>query len=75
MGDPLSITASIASLIPLGLQTTEYLCKYYEAYCGQDKDLTPTADELNYLLSSFQIVEMPSEEVEARATWQIQGET
>lgn len=57
MGDPLSVTASAASLLALGLQSAEYLYKYYTRFHGQDQELTRTTDKLGLLLESLQDID------------------
>lgn len=54
MGDPLSIAASVAGLLSLGLQSAEYLYKFYSTYRGQDDDLARAADKLDGLVGSLQ---------------------
>ena len=44
--DPLSVAAGVAGLISLGPQTTDYLVKYYTAYCDRDDNLARIADQL-----------------------------
>jgi hypothetical protein len=57
MGDPLSVAASVAGLLSLGLQSTDYLYKYYTACRGQHRDLARIADQLGGLLESLQIID------------------
>lgn len=57
MGELLSIAAGIAGLLSVGLQSTEYLYKYYTAYRDQDQDLARTADQLGDLFQTLQNVE------------------
>ena len=56
MGDPLSVSASVAGLVSLGLQTTEYLYKYYTACRDRDADLAKTADRFSGLLQSLSLI-------------------
>ena len=49
MTDPLSIAASTAGLLSLGLQATEYLYAYYTACRDQDHDLSRTTGRLHDL--------------------------
>lgn len=56
MADPLSIAASAAGLLSLGLQTTEYLYKFYTAYRDQHQDLARISDQLSGLLETLQII-------------------
>ena len=65
MGDPLSVAAGIAGLVSVGLQTTEYLVKYYTAYRNRDDDLGRTADRLGDLLQSLHTVD----DVVQKRTW------
>jgi len=57
MSDPLSIAASAAGLISLGLQTTEYLYNYYTTYRDRDQDLARTADKLGDLVSTIKTID------------------
>lgn len=57
MVDPLGTAASVAGLISLGLQTVEYLYKFYSAYRDQDEALGRIADKLSDLLGSLQNIE------------------
>ena len=57
MGDPLSVAASVAGLLSLGLQSTEYLYKYYTTCRDQHRDLANIADELGGLLETLQIID------------------
>ncbi|EXJ88027.1 hypothetical protein A1O1_04954 [Capronia coronata CBS 617.96] len=57
MGDPLSVAASVAGLLSLGLQSTEYLYKYYAACRDQHRDLAKIADQLGGLLESLHIID------------------
>jgi ankyrin repeat domain-containing protein 50 len=50
MGDPLSFAAAATGLVSLGLQTTEYLVKYYTAYRNLDNNLIRIADRLDNFL-------------------------
>ncbi|RMZ86570.1 hypothetical protein DV736_g6204, partial [Chaetothyriales sp. CBS 134916] len=57
MGDPLSVAASVAGLLSLGLQSTEYLYNYYTACRDRHRDLAKIADQLGGLLESLQIID------------------
>src|SRR2546423_2538692 len=57
MGDPLSAAAGVAGLVSLGLQTIEYLVKYYTSYRARDLNLARTADRLSDLLQSLHTVD------------------
>lgn len=54
MGDPLSIAASVAGLISLGIQVTQSLVDFYTSYRDQDSDLAATTKKLESLLDIFQ---------------------
>jgi ankyrin repeat domain-containing protein 50 len=41
--DGLSVAASVAGIISLGIQVTQFLIDFYEAYKGQKSDITNTA--------------------------------
>ncbi|OAP56315.1 hypothetical protein AYL99_09494 [Fonsecaea erecta] len=57
MGDPLSVTASVAGLLSLGLQSTEYLYNYYTVCREQHRDLAKIADQLGGLLESLRNID------------------
>jgi hypothetical protein len=57
MGDPLSVAASVAGLLSLGLQSTEYLYQYYTACRDQHRDLAKIADQLGGLLECLQNID------------------
>ena len=57
MGDPLSVTASIAGLVSLGIQVTQSLVQFYTAYKGQDTDLARTKENLESLLDTFRFLQ------------------
>lgn len=57
MGDPLSVAASVAGLVSLGLQTTEYLYKYYAAYKGREEDLAKITNRLSDLLQTLSVID------------------
>lgn len=50
MGEPLSIVASVASLISLGVQVTQTLVDFYNSYKHRDSDLVGMIEKLNSLL-------------------------
>lgn len=50
MGEPLSIVASVASLISLGIQVTQTLVDFYNSYKHRDSDLVDTIEKLDSLL-------------------------
>ena len=54
MGDPLSIVASVAGLLSLGIQVTQSLVSYYTAYRHQDSHVARTTFRLEALLETFQ---------------------
>ncbi|KAL8825018.1 MAG: hypothetical protein Q9191_004671, partial [Dirinaria sp. TL-2023a] len=57
MGDPLSIAASAAGLISLGIQVTQSLVDFYNAYKNRDSNLNTTTTRLESLLGIFQCLE------------------
>ena len=65
MGDPLSVVTSLAGFLSLGLQSTEYLYKYYTAYRDQDEGLARAAHQLGDLLQSLQVID----EIVRTRTW------
>ena len=71
MGDPLSIAAGVAGLVALGLQTTEYLVKYYTAYRTRDDNLARTADRLGDLLQYLHTVD----DIVRTRTWRANEQT
>jgi hypothetical protein len=48
--DGLSVAASVAGIISLGIQVTQSLIDFYEAYKGQKSDIANTAKKLENLL-------------------------
>ena len=56
MTDPLSVAASVAGLISLGIQVTESLVAFYTSYKGQDSEITRTTDKLEGLLNTFRFL-------------------
>lgn len=52
--DGFSIAASVAGIISLGIQVTQSLTDYYEAYKGQKSEIASTAEELKNLLHIFE---------------------
>ncbi|RMZ90991.1 hypothetical protein DV736_g1777, partial [Chaetothyriales sp. CBS 134916] len=61
----LSVAASVAGLLSLGLQSTEYLYKFYTACRDQHQKLALIADKLGGLLKSLQIID----EIVRTRTW------
>ena len=57
MGDPLSITASVAGLISLGIQVTESLVEFYTSYKHQDSEIAGMTERLESLLSILQTLD------------------
>ncbi len=57
MGEPLSIAASVAGLMSLGIQVTETLVDFYSSYKHQDSDLVGTIEKLNNLLTILKSLE------------------
>ena len=54
MSDPLSIAASVAGLVSLGLQATEYLVKCYQDCRHRHADLAKTTAKLEELIQSLE---------------------
>lgn len=54
MTEPLSVAASVAGLISLGIQVTQSLVNFYNAYKYRDSDLVHTIERLDSLLEIFQ---------------------
>lgn len=54
MTEPLSVAASVAGLISLGIQVTQSLVEFYNAYKNRDSDLVDMAERLESLLDIFQ---------------------
>ena len=54
MTDPLSVAASVAGLISLGIQVTQSLVDFYNAYENRDSELVHTIERLDSLLEIFQ---------------------
>jgi hypothetical protein len=52
--DGLSVAASVAGIISLGIQVTQSLTDYYEAYKGQKSEIANTAEKLKNLLHVFE---------------------
>jgi len=48
--DPLSITASVAGIVSLGLQITKTLVDFYSAYKDQKREVADTVKSLEFLL-------------------------
>ncbi|KAK5422330.1 hypothetical protein LTR06_000587 [Exophiala xenobiotica] len=71
MGDPLSVAASVAGLLSVALQSTEYLYKYYTVCRDQHRDLVKVADQLGGLRESLQIID---DHVRTR-TWRVTEES
>ena len=71
MSDPLSVTAGIAGLVALGLETTQYLVKYYTAYRTRDHELARTAGRLGNLLQSLHTVD----DIVRTRTWRTNEKT
>lgn len=65
MADALGVAASVAGLVSLGLQTTEYLYKFYSAYKDRDEDLSKTTRRLGDLLQSLNVID----DVLQKRTW------
>ena len=54
MGDPLTIAASVAGLISLGVQVTQSLIGFYTSYRDHNSDLAAANKKLESLLVTFQ---------------------
>lgn len=54
MTDPLSVAASVAGLVSLGIQVTQSLVDFYNAYKERDSDLLGMTERLGGLLDIFQ---------------------
>ena len=54
MTEPLSVAASVAGLISLGIQVTQSLVDFYNAYKNRVSDLVDTTERLESLLDIFQ---------------------
>lgn len=61
MADPLSVTASIAGVISLGIQTSQFLFDYYKAVQGQDDEVARITKRLQGVLD---LLEWVSKEME-----------
>ncbi|MCJ1465478.1 hypothetical protein MMC07_004096 [Pseudocyphellaria aurata] len=57
MADPLSIAASAAGLISLGIQVTHSLVEFYNSYKSQDSTLAGTVERLEWLTVLFESLE------------------
>lgn len=57
MTDPLSIAAGVAGLISLGIQVTQSLVDFYNAYKKRDSKLVDMTERLENLLNIFQCLE------------------
>ncbi|MCJ1455393.1 hypothetical protein MMC28_005748 [Mycoblastus sanguinarius] len=54
MTDPLSVAAGVAGLVSLGIQVTQSLVDFYNAYKKRDSDLVGMTERLESLLDIFQ---------------------
>jgi ankyrin repeat domain-containing protein 50 len=54
MGDPLSVAASVAGLLSLGIQVSQSLVTYYTEYRNQDFQIDRITLKLDTLSQSFQ---------------------
>ena len=57
MSDPLSVAASVAGLISLGITVSQSLVDFYNAYKDRDSDLDSTMKRLETLLDIFRYLE------------------
>ena len=53
MTEPLSVAASVTGLISLGIQVTQSLVDFYNAYKNRDSDLVHITERLESLLDIF----------------------
>ncbi|KAI0133749.1 hypothetical protein BJ170DRAFT_607348 [Xylariales sp. AK1849] len=56
MADGLSLAASAAGIVSLGIQVTQSLVNFYSAYKNQKSDVTQTTKRLEYLLGVLEIL-------------------
>ena len=54
MTEPLSVAGSVAGLISLGIQVTQSLVNFYNAYKNRDSDLVHMIERLDSLIDTFQ---------------------
>src|ERR1700742_3322127 len=57
MAEPFSIGTGVAGLIPLGIQVTEGLVKYYRSYKAQFSETSSTINRLESLLELFELLQ------------------
>lgn len=57
MAEPLSVAASVAGLVSLGLQSVDYLVQYYTACRDRDTELARIADRLGDLLQLLRTID------------------
>ncbi|KAK6384107.1 hypothetical protein LTR65_009866 [Meristemomyces frigidus] len=67
MADPLSIAASVAGLVSLGLQATGTLYDFYTAYKDRNDDLARTATRLGSLVEVLRLIQVATSTREWRA--------
>ena len=53
MTDPLSVAGSVVGVISLGIQVTQSLLNFYNAFKHQDSELVHMIDRLDSLLNIF----------------------
>ena len=58
MAEPLSVAASAAGVLSLGIQVTQSLFDFYRSYKDLDSDLVGTTKRLDSLLDTFQHLEV-----------------
>ena len=57
MGDPLSITASAAGLVSLGLTVCSGLLDYYNVWKDQPSDVSDMCESLGALSKTFELLD------------------
>lgn len=67
MADPLAIASGIAGLLSLGIQVTQSLVNFYNAYKDQDTDLAKVAQNLDRLQSIFRALDVAIKERRSQA--------
>ena len=57
MGDPLSIAASAAGIVSLGLQVCSGLLDYYQTWKNQSSDVSQMCQSLTALTKTFELLD------------------